>query len=109
MDKLQDTYFDEVANTMKNEGQSDISDFLLQLKRRKEEAKRKREEELRELEDADEKKVTNKVTNQKPINGKQQPLDKHGKPIPYWKPILVLPQEKYMKDFVDKGESIKTV
>ena len=36
-------------------------------------------------------------------------MDKHGRPIPYWKPILVLPSDKFQKDLIDKGETIKTV
>ena len=33
--------------------------------------------------------------------------DKHGKLIPFWKPILELPSDKFSKDFVDKGETFK--
>ena len=43
-----DNFFDEVTVTMKNEGATEISDFLQQLKRRKIEAKQKREQELKE-------------------------------------------------------------
>ena len=43
-----DNFFDEVTVTMKNEGATEIGDFLQQLKRRKIEAKLKREEELKE-------------------------------------------------------------
>ena len=60
MNANQDTFFDEVANTMKQEGQTDIPDFLLQLKRRKEEAKRIKEEELREKDEEEKKVTTNK-------------------------------------------------
>ena len=48
LNQEQDTFYDEATNTLKNEGQADISEFLTQLKQRKEEAKRKREQELKD-------------------------------------------------------------
>ena len=59
----QDTFFDNVTNTMKQEGQNDISDFLSQLKQRKEEAKRLKEEAERDDDSLEKKSPSKTVTD----------------------------------------------
>lgn len=114
--EYKDNYYDQVMEGMKNEGKTDISNFLVQLKERAEEKQRQTEEAERAKADEDstpkgKKRDQNKATKnpETQLVKTGQKLGKDGKPIPLWKPILELPSEKYCKLFVDRGKTFKTL
>ena len=102
---------------MQNEGKGDISNFLTELKQRKEEAMRLRQEEEDEEAGIDPKKKDNRkandTKNQDANAASPAPraggkgVGRDGRPVPVWKPVIVLPSEKFAKQFVDKGETFK--
>ena len=106
-----DNFFDKVITKMENQGEQDITGFLGKLKQKEEEAKQARLQREQADGTPELKKEPVRTGNSSVVsprdnpNGKKINYDKHGKPIPYWKPILTLPSEKYANDFIDKGES----
>ena len=98
-----------MTKNLRSDGNADVSEFLIALKKKKEEAIRLKQDAERD-EDDDVKKKQAK-TAQDAANGKdkdgKQLIGKDGKPIPSWKPDRTHPSERFQEYFVDKGESIK--
>ena len=105
----QDNYFDEVTKNLRSDGNAEVSDFLIALKKKKEEAIR-----LKEAAERDDDEDVKKNQPSKPAqdatgkdkDGKQL-IGKDGKQIPSWRPDRTHPAERFQEYFVDKGESIK--